>query len=475
MQDASLTVDKVGDLTIEFVTTTIAEVDWSEPKTSPSPPQKDVIDKSLPLVPANEPVQVQRSASEQILLNSSSRPGVLGLFLRRKKEKHPNHLHDEPDVPPLAPPKDSSRLSTEQPCSTRPSTTIVRDPEQSTHYNELESPTEQSSGSLEVVVKPSFHGFDTMLLDLSPKHKPAVPELPTWPTPPLRTNKVSLALTPAEKALRRAEKQRQVEEDEKTALEAEAARRARLMKQKEESLKREEEEAEFRKAELEELVRQAMTERKKKEIDEMEAEVRKSAELEERKRTEREKRLEQTRQSEERRKERTKLAEELMTKEQRAQRQAHEERNSRIQLAKASVISRITGGATLAGWVTIQTSESLIWRRRHFQFVGSTWMFYRSTLVGRHVFVAERYLIFEQDTHIILDQIDLHNRVDSLREWYEGYEELKAIPNSFAIQFRDGQGSWSVFSDTEEEKVSARLPSSPAGETDVRLSNSTYF
>ena len=475
MQDASLTVDKVGDLTIEFVTTTIAEVDWSEPTTSPSLPHKDVIDKSLPLVPADEPIQVQRSASEQSLLNSSSRTGVLGLFLRRKKEKHPTPLHEEPDVPPLAPPKDSNRFSAEQPRSARPSTTVVRDPEQPSHFNELESPTEQSNDSLEVVVEPSFHEFDTMLLDLSPKYKPAVPELPTRPNFPLRTNKVSLALSPAEKALRRAEKQRQVEEDEKMALEAEAARRARMMKQKEESLKREEEEAEFRKAELETLVRQAMAERKKKEMDEMEAEVRKSAELEERKRAEKEKRIEQSKRSEERRKERTKLAEELMTKEQRAQRQVNEERNSRIQLAKASVISRMTGGAVLAGWVTIQTSESLVWRRRHFQFVGSTWVFYRSALVGRHVVRGERYLTFEQDTHTILDQIDLHHRVDSLREWYEGYEELKAIPNSFAIQFRDGQGPWSVFSDTEEEKVGARLPSSPAGETDVRLSNSTYF
>jgi len=40
-----------------------------------------------------------------------------------------------------------------------------------------------------------------------------------------------------------------------------------------------------------------------------------------------------------------------------------------------------------------------------------------------------------------------------LNEWHEGFEELEAIPHSFAIQFRDGQGAWSMFTDTENEKV----------------------
>jgi MAP7 domain-containing protein 1 len=209
-----------------------------------------------------------------------------------------------------------------------------------------------------------------------------------------------------------------------------------LAKHRAEELRREAEEAESRKVEMEALVKQAMAERKRKEMEEQEAEIRKSAELEEKKRVEKEKRMEQSRRSEDRRKERSKLAEELVNKEKHARHQADEERRMRIKLARASVTGKMEGGETVAGWVTLQTNEFPIWRRRYFEFIGSTWMFYRSA----------------QDTHTILDQVDLYNRVDSLREWFEGYEELKAIPHSFAIQFRDGQGSWSVFSDSEEEK-----------------------
>ena len=114
-------------------------------------------------------------------------------------------------------------------------------------------------------------------------------------------------------------------------------------------------------------------------MEDREEELRKSAELEEKKRAEKEKRMEQSRRSEERRKERTKLAEDLMIKEKQSRHQADEERSARIKLAKAS----ITGGGKVTGWVTIQTNESLTWRRRYFEFVGSTWMFYRSPQVCR--------------------------------------------------------------------------------------------
>ena len=40
-----------------------------------------------------------------------------------------------------------------------------------------------------------------------------------------------------------------------------------------------------------------------------------------------------------------------------------------------------------------------------------------------------------------------------LREWNEGYEDLKAIPFSFAVEFNGEREPWSMFSDSEEEKV----------------------
>lgn len=38
------------------------------------------------------------------------------------------------------------------------------------------------------------------------------------------------------------------------------------------------------------------------------------------------------------------------------------------------------------------------------------------------------------------------------REWNEGYEDLKAIPFSFAVEFKGERETWSMFSDSEQEK-----------------------
>ena len=37
-------------------------------------------------------------------------------------------------------------------------------------------------------------------------------------------------------------------------------------------------------------------------------------------------------------------------------------------------------------------------------------------------------------------------------EWSDGYEELRAIPHSFAVELKDGT-VWSMFTDTDSEKV----------------------
>jgi hypothetical protein len=56
-----------------------------------------------------------------------------------------------------------------------------------------------------------------------------------------------------------------------------------------------------------------------------------------------------------------------------------------------------------------------------------------------------------------VDNVVLRGRVSALREWHEGYEELEALEHSFALEFNDGQGPWSLFCDSEEDKV--RVPS----------------
>lgn len=58
-----------------------------------------------------------------------------------------------------------------------------------------------------------------------------------------------------------------------------------------------------------------------------------------------------------------------------------------------------------------------------------------------------------QDTQQPLDALELRGLLRALREWNEGYEYLEAIPFSFAIEFKDGRGHWSMFADSEEDKV----------------------
>lgn len=62
-------------------------------------------------------------------------------------------------------------------------------------------------------------------------------------------------------------------------------------------------------------------------------------------------------------------------------------------------------------------------------------------------------LIIVKDTTNALDCIDI-SHVRAVREWQDGFEELKSIPTSFAIEFNDGQGPWCMFTDTDEDKVS---------------------
>jgi len=49
--------------------------------------------------------------------------------------------------------------------------------------------------------------------------------------------------------------------------------------------------------------------------------------------------------------------------------------------------------------------------------------------------------------------LDLQGRIEALKEWNEGYEDLEAISFSFVVEFKGGNDSWSIYADSEEEKV----------------------
>lgn len=57
-----------------------------------------------------------------------------------------------------------------------------------------------------------------------------------------------------------------------------------------------------------------------------------------------------------------------------------------------------------------------------------------------------------QDSTRSVDLVNLDGRIESFNEWYEGFEELEAIPHSFAIKFVDGS-IWLLYADTEQDKA----------------------
>ncbi|KAJ7155567.1 hypothetical protein C8R43DRAFT_1000438 [Mycena crocata] len=356
--------------------------------------------------------------------SSSSPPppskGSMFSLLRRKKKPEaelgpvePFNIHLTEDAPPPPPPKDKGRRS----FSYQPET-----PPDNSDYDVV---SRHSSSSDEVVVV-SPHPPPPR----SPGIKKRSATLPSkWNAEPV---------DPAERARRRVELQRQRELEEEQAVEEEAQRQVQLKLQKQALLKQQEEEEEERRVSLEQELKRVTAQRRQRDQLERAEEERKKQELEQKKRADRERRMEEHRRLEEWRKEQAAQAEEATRRAEQARKQEEAERKKKIQLAGAKVKSARADVELVTGWVTMQAGDSLVWRRRYFKFVGSTVFFYRS--------------LKEKDSNQVLDQIDLRGQVRALREWNEGYEDLKAIPFSFAVEFTGAREPWSMFSDSEEEK-----------------------
>jgi MAP7 domain-containing protein 1 len=53
----------------------------------------------------------------------------------------------------------------------------------------------------------------------------------------------------------------------------------------------------------------------------------------------------------------------------------------------------------------------------------------------------------------VIAEVDIKHEVRSIKEWDEGYEELKAIPHSFVVELAQRDEIWMMYTDTEDEKV----------------------
>ncbi|KAF9078046.1 hypothetical protein BDP27DRAFT_1253044 [Rhodocollybia butyracea] len=242
---------------------------------------------------------------------------------------------------------------------------------------------------------------------------------------------------PEERARRRQIAQQQRAREERRAQAEEAERQARIKQEREEMKRQEEEEEEWRKAMLEQELQEITAQRRAVEQREKEEDERKTQEIEMRKEQDRQRRIQEHEKLEKWRQQLAREAEAEKRKEADDKRKMDAERKTKVQDMVKEVKGEMKSSGSTTAWATIQTSDSLVWRRRYIKLVGSKFFLYRSP----------------KDMNQVLDEVELRGQIGGLREPDEGFEELKAIKYSFAIVFKDGRDPWSVFGDTEEEKI----------------------
>jgi len=346
-------------------------------------------------------------------------------LLRRKKKTDDGIEELERGLPPPTPPKDKNLFP--QPVSLSHSSPL---PSAVNHPIRRQ----RSRSMSDFTVVSHVRGSDEVVIE------PEQDERSNSYTLPLRgkwSQEGALPRDPAARARRRRELQLQREREERDALEEETERQKIMKREKDAFLREEMEEEAHRKAEVEQEIRRITAERRRREQLEREEDERRRQALEERKKQDRERRLEEHRRLEEWRKEQTKRGEVAARQAEDSKRREEAERKKKIQQAEAKV-KESKGESELTGWITVLSKDSLSWKRRFYKFVGNTIFLYRSP----------------KDLTIPLEKVELRGKLQGLKEWNEGYDDLEAIAFSFVVEFKnrlDG-GHWSMYADSEEEK-----------------------
>jgi hypothetical protein len=342
------------------------------------------------------------------LSKSTSLPpktSVISSFLRRKK---PHNLDRDP--PPPTPPKDNAVHSRTSPPKDLHTSSLFASGSQpprsisafannivpsSSHANLLinaqEIPDQIHRNSLSDFVHvsnfPPAEEFehDTVVLEpyLEPSSVQDEIRVPRHSQRKWR-QEPSVHLSPAEKAQKRIDAQRKRQGEEAAAMREEADRQAQLKLIRKELQLQEQEEDERRRAQAMEEAKRVAAQRARKAKKQQEEDERMTRELQERKQLEHERRMEETRKLEKWRREQAKMNAEEARRKKVAEMAAEEDRKSKIQQVEAKFKK---GGAESlkAGWVTVQTNETLTWKRRYFVLNGDTMVFHRSPKVSLDV------------------------------------------------------------------------------------------
>lgn len=190
----------------------------------------------------------------------------------------------------------------------------------------------------------------------------------------------TMTTDPGERARVRLQAQLDRLREEEQAMEDEQRRQADKERRKQEAIERELEDEAQRRALLEEDLKRATAERRRREYIEEAAEERSRRLHELRRRVEKEKRLEEYHKMEQWRKEQLWLQEKARRESEEIKLRSLDERKQRI----SQVQARLRQHATLNhGWVTIQTTESVVWKRRFFKLNDGKLCLHRDAKVSK--------------------------------------------------------------------------------------------
>ncbi|KAF5388636.1 hypothetical protein D9757_004838 [Collybiopsis confluens] len=394
------------------------------------------INRSITEPPISPPITPQKSQN------------LISTILRRNRAKTDAPWDTgeapPPPTPPKVPPKDTTSPPKQTVTDTiRPRAFTLSSAERRdsfadfafiSHSIQLSSASDENDGVL--VEHPT--------LPTSRFSKPdgalfSIPVGPKW------SQQTSYIPDPEERARRRQLAQEQRAAEEERARIQELERQERIKREKDQLKRQEEEEEAWRKAALEEELREISAQRKEKERRDREEEEQMKQEIEMRKEADRQRRVREHEKSEKWRQQLAREAEAGKKKEAETRKRMDAVRKIKLGEMVKEVKKEVRSTGSASAWATIQSCENLVWRRRYIKLVGSKIVLYRSP---KPISIAVR-----QDMNQILEEVELRGTIAGLREPNEGFEELGAIPHSFAIEFKDGREPWSMFGDTEEEKI----------------------
>ena len=308
-------------------------------------------------------------------LHTTDRPrgGSFFKLLSRKKKKKDDF--PEGSSPPQTPPKDSGNLTVHPMLVTR---SDIRSPRMDKILHRQRSRSMLDFSSIifrapdfeDIIVTPENH--PSHHLQNSAQFHP-LPLRGKW----ARKGAIS---DPEERARLRRDLQLQKEREEQALVREEAERQRRLKLEKEMVLQQEKEEEAQRLAEIEQEISRIRLERRRLEQSEKEEEEQQRRKLEDQKQRDRKRRMEEHQRAEEWRRQKAEKMEAAAREAAEIQRREEAKRRYKIQLAEAEV-KQTKGEKDLTGWVTMQSRDEVLWKRRYFKFVASTMILYRNAEV----------------------------------------------------------------------------------------------